>query len=99
MTPDEALGNALRGLQHEAAQAAFPIEGDAAETRWMMERLNRLGFTVAARDSAGLDVERLARAMDVVSKQGGNQVSWGRGEDSIAAAIAREYARLSEPKP
>jgi hypothetical protein len=88
----EAVMAAITALVRESSQAAFPIVGDAAEARYLIERLEQQGWTVAAAaaPAPALDVERLLRACSLV------------GLELLpmqARAIARQYARLAaQPK-
>jgi hypothetical protein len=98
---------AITALVRESSQAAFPIVGDAAEARYLIERLEQQGWTVAEAASPplpeGLDVERLAEA--------GANVLDGRRIGSVRLyrntitsddwqAIAAEYVRLTaQAKP
>lgn len=103
----EPAGAGLRDLRPDIRQRldegyawspSTPGKRNSSVTALMLAVADvRYLLTLASPAEPGLNVERLARAMDKVSKQGGAQVQWDRGEDSIAAAIAREYAALSEP--
>lgn len=41
-----ALAEALSGLIHQSAQGAFPIEGDLAEARWILDFLGARGLAI-----------------------------------------------------
>ena len=55
----------------------------------------RAALAAAPASPAGLDVERLARAMNKVRPYGGNPSEWAK---VAAAAIAREYAAIASPE-
>ena len=82
----------LRRDMNLDSEWANPIEG-----RWPWWCARLLATLDAARDSAGLDEERLYQAMEnYLDNENPRAFVGGRVR---ARLVAAEYARLSEPKP
>lgn len=88
MTPRTRAGRLLLGKNSGS-------DRDPAWVEWLLNDILAIEqeAALAATDEPGLDVDRLARAMDVVVPESIPPLYWTN--ERLARAIAAEYARLT----